>query len=172
MNMEFKHLSRNYFEEYYYVLVNLNKFIHSPNRKIKFVTKQLIPSVYAAFFLAIIVGCLALLDHSLLPYLFLPIFAFIAIFAAYFITASHLKKLGAAHHCATLTTSKKSLTLHLAELGDLCVDWQDIKTIRCGKHAIILIPQLPDQPLIALPISARAKLQQTLKEYQLSALMS
>ncbi len=171
MKIEFKNLSQNYFEEYYYVLVNLNKFIHNPNRKLKFVTKQLIPSVYIAFFFAVTVGCLALLDHSLLPYLFLPIFALIAILSAYFITASRLKKLGAAHHSATLTTSKKSLTLHLAELGDLCIDWQDVKTILCGKHAIILIPQLPDQPLIALPISARTKLKQTLKEYQLSELM-
>lgn len=171
MKMEFKNLSRGYFEEYYFVLTNINKFIHKPSRKIKYVTKHLIPSVYFALFFAITVGFLAFFDNSLLPYLILPIFALIVILAAYFMTSRRLKKLGDSNMAANVTTSKKSITIHYPEVGDIRTEWDDVKAIIYGEHTVIIIPNLPDKNVIALPISARNKLKTALKEYKLTDLL-
>ena len=171
MKMEFKALSREYFEEYYYVLTNINKFIRKPTRKIKFVTKGLAPSVIFAIFFAITVSCLAIFDNSLLPYIILPVFALIIILVAYFMTTSRLKKLGEAKYPAKFSASKKTATLNLPDMGEMSIDWDDVKTIICGDHSIIFIPNLPDKIPIALPISARNKLKSFLKDNKLTDLL-
>lgn len=171
MKMEFKALSREYFEEYYYVLTNLNKFIHKPTKKIKPVTKGLLPSVAFAIFFAVTVSCLSIFDNSLLPYIILPIFALIIILIAYFMTSNRLKKLGEAKHSASFSASKKTATLKLPEIGEIAIDWDDVKIIICGEHSLLLIPNLPDKMLIALPISARNKLKIFLKENKLIDLL-
>lgn len=171
MKAEFKPITREYFEEYYYVVTNLRKFIKKPSRRVKFVTRHLIPYIiYAGIFLVTTVA-FALYDAQYLGFVPIPAIAFIVILFSFFVASSKIRKSGQAGFTLTFTSTKKIASIALENGDKLELDWADVKQIIVAEYTIIFIPKTPEHIPLAIPADGLKKLQATLKEYKLSGLL-
>lgn len=173
MKTEFKSLSREFFEEYYYVVTNIKKFVKKPERKIHSILNNLFIYVVLAFVFFISTICFGIfVDEQLRTFVVLPAFALLIILLAYGATARKLRTLGKAKYNLTFSSTKKTATIALSKEDQLSLDWKDVKKIICGNHAIIFIPNDIMQAPIAIPKSGLKKLKDTLKEYKLTKLLA
>ena len=168
MKAEFKSLKREYFEEYYYVVTNLKKFVKKPSRKLLRVSQGLLIYVIAAFIFFTLTAVFSLFDDQLRGFIVLPASAFIIIVISYLATLRKLRKLGNAKYTLTFSSTKKTANIALDNDDKLALDWKNIQKIIIGEHAIIFIPKTIEFTPLAIPKSGLKKLKETLREYKLT----
>lgn len=172
MKTEFKSLSREFFEEYYYVVTNIKKFVKKPERKLHSILNNLFIYVVLAFIFFVMTVCFSIfVDEQLRTFIVFPAFALLIILLAYAATAKKLRTLGKAEYNLTFSTTKKTATISLSKDDRLSIDWKDVKKIIYGNHAVILIPNDIMLAPVAIPKSGLKKLKDALKEYKLTKLL-
>lgn len=173
MKAEFKAISREFFEEYYYVVTNIKKFVKKPERKIHSILNNLFIYVVLAFVFFAATACFAIfVDPELRTFIIFPAFALLIILLAYAATARKLRTLGKAKYNLTFASTKKTATIALSKDDQLSIDWKNVKKIIYGNHAIVFVPDDIMIAPIAIPKDGLKKLKETLKEYKLSKLLA
>ena len=161
----FKEFSREYAEEYYYVLLNQKKLIKHPESKIKFATKSFVGYViYASFFVALGLFLTAYMGQ-LWPLLFIPVLTAVATIHTYFRINSNVTKLQHAEASAfILTLSDNHIIYGQGKDNGVIMLWQEIKKIIFTDNSIIFLPNATDIFPIVVPIAAQKEIKSILKK--------
>ena len=172
MKITFKRLTRDFAEEYYYVLINQKRLLRRPTRPIRHATK--IYAFYCIFAFVCFVSSilLAINSFSYLPLCFLTGFTLGLIIFVSLKVIKAVRSLGNAdanQYCIDITN--KGIVYFLPG-GDIILPWENILKVTITQHSVIFLPDTPEILPICVPIEAKDKIKTQLKKLKKTDLLS
>lgn len=168
MKITFIKFSRNFSEEYYYVLINQKSLMKHPEKAIGFATKSFSGYLIAsAVFVAAGLVLMAFFNEAF-PFIFVPVLTFVASLHTYLRINKNVKKLSEMDATKFhLELNNKQIIFGLGKDNGVMIYWEEIKKVIFANNSIVFLPNSLDIFPIVVPIDAEKDIKSMLKKLKI-----
>ncbi len=168
MKIKFKQFSRDFSEEYYYVLINQKNLMKHPEKPIGFATKSFAGYLIASsIFVAAGLVLMGFFNEAF-PFIFVPILTFVASLHTYLRINKNVKKLSEMDATKFhLELNNEQIIFGLGKDNGVMIYWKEIKKVIFSNNSIVFLPNSIDIFPIVVPIDAEKEVKATLKKLKI-----